>query len=171
VNKMPNAVGRVKDTICYADGRKEVRDWEDNCIVSSIGLLVAALLKGEDGYLGATYWGIGEGLVAWDPVVPPAPAVTDIILVAEIGRKVIPSDNIVFLDINGDPTETITNKLRITLLFGEGECNGTWRELGIFGGDASLAQDSGIMINHKTHPVLVKTANIQVERVVELMFN
>lgn len=163
-------IGEVKDTIYHADGRVEVREFR-NTIVNGIGKLVACLLKAQAGYKGIQYWAVGSGSEGWDNVNPPVALATDTGCTNEIGRKAIPTSAIVFLDTNNNVTATPTNKIQITVTFGENDCNGTWREFAIFGGNATTTRNSGIAINHKTHAILVKTNTMVVERQIRFTFN
>lgn len=163
-------IGEFQDTITYADGRVEVKDWNRNMIVNGIAKLVACLMKKHSGYDGLEYWAIGQGLESWDDALPTAKA-TDERLTSEIGRKAIPASAITFVDVNGQPTTGITNRIQITLEFKENECNGKWREFGIFGGNATGTTNSGIMINHKIHELITKTSAMTIERKIRFTFN
>ena len=66
---------------------------------------------------------------------------------------------------------TPSNILQVKRVFGEDECNGTWREFGIFGGNATSAANSGIMINKRHHGVITKTSDMTVERVMRFVLN
>lgn len=165
-----NIIGEFQDTITYADGRTEVKDWNRNMIVNGISKLVACLLKGQAGYTGLSYWAIGQGLDSWDASLPTAKA-TDVKLESEIGRKSIPASAITFIDDAGQATSTVTNKIQITLEFKESECNGKWREFAIFGGNATTATNSGIMINHKIHELITKTSAMTIERKIRFTFS
>lgn len=163
-------IGEVTDTIHHADGRVEVKEYR-NTIVNSIGKLISCLFKAQAGYSGIQYWAVGSGSDGWDNVNPPVAQVTDVGCTNEIGRKAIPSSNIVFLDNNNSVSQTPTNRIQITLTFGENDCNGVWREFAIFGGNATTTPNSGIAINHKTHAIMVKTNTMVVERQIRFTFN
>lgn len=163
-------IGEYVDTIYHADGRVEVREAQ-NCIINDIGKLIACLFKGQSGYSRLGYWAIGQGLDSWDNVNPPSAQPSDTGCVNEIGRKAIPSENIVFLDSGNRVTSTVTNRIQITLTFTESDCNGTWREFAIFGGNATSTRNSGIAINHKNHSILVKTNSMVIERQIRFTFN
>lgn len=165
-----NFIGEVRDVIKYKDGRVEVREGY-NVVVNDITKLIAALLKQEAGYSGVQYWAVGSGLGGWDDVNPPAPAATGTQLVTEIGRKAIPGTAVKFLDAGDAETPTVTNKLQIKLTFNYADCNGSWREFGIFGGNATGAANSGVLINHKTHGLIVKTDSMEIERTIKFTFN
>ncbi len=163
-------VGEVRDVIKHKDGRVEVREGY-NVVVNDITKLIAALLKQEAGYAGVQYWAVGNGNGSWDDVNPPAPAVTDTQLTSEIGRKAIPGTAVKFLDGADAETPTVTNKLQIKLTFNYADCNGSWREFGIFGGNATATANSGVLVNHKTHGLIVKTDSMEIERTIKFTFN
>lgn len=162
--------GHFKDIIHYADGRTEVREGQ-NIIVKNIGKLIASLFKIQSGYTGLQYWAVGSGSESWDNVNPTPATENDTQLVNEIGRKAISPSNITYLDEGNQPTSTVTNKIRVTVTFGTGDCNGTWREFAIFGGNATGTRNSGLAINHKNHSIMVKTAEMTVERQIIFTFN
>lgn len=163
--------GEVLDYFIYPDGRRElVRKQDYNLIVSTCSVLIACLMKGESGYSGATYWALGSGSDTWSDITPPAPLTTDTQLTAEVYRKMITSGDIDFLDPANEVSLTPTNKIQITVLFDETEANGPLREFAIFGGLASSTANSGLMINHKIHPLIYKTAALQLERILRLTF-
>ena len=77
-------------------------------------------------------------------------------------------DQIVYLPRGDEPAGTPSNRLEITADF-KGEdfiSNGTvkLREFGLFGGDATHAADSGLMINYMIHPVIPLTADLTLTR-------
>lgn len=154
--------GYIKDVIKYGDGREEVREGH-NLVVTSFLNLVQALLKNETGYSGIQYWAVGSGDEAWDSSLP-QPASTEVKLVAEIGRVAISPTEITFRTPGYEESPTPTNIIQITHTFGTDDCNGVWREFGIFGGNATTAADSGIMINKRNHAIITKTTDMTVER-------
>ena len=122
------------------------------------------------GYLGATYWAVGAGSDTWSDLAPPSPSTSDTQLFAETYRKAITAGDVEFLDISNVVSATPTNKIEITVTFDETEANGPLREFGIFGGLASGVANSGLMVNHKIHPLIYKTNALQLERVLRLTF-
>lgn len=137
-----------------------------NLIVNSYLNLVMCLLKQQSGYSGIQYWAVGKGgSTAWGVDDPPAPEVTATRLTNEIGRVAISPSEIVFLNSNFDVVNTPSNIIQITHTFGSADCNGEWREFGIFGGNATAALNSGIMINKRHHKVITKTSEMTVERI------
>lgn len=163
----PVITGKFKDTIRYKDGRVEVIEGQ-NLIVDGIFKLITSLLSNKGGYSGLQYWAVGEGLSSWNSSQPPEPAVTDVQLTKEIGRKQINSTDVTWVDSEGRNSVTPTNKLKVKVTFGYNDCAGTWREFGLFGGNASTTTNSGMMINHKNHGVIVKTTEMEIER--EIIF-
>lgn len=154
--------GDIIDKIMYKDGRVEYREGH-NLVVNSFLKLAMCLLKEQSGYSGIQYWAVGSGASTWDSDTPD-PALTETKLTAEVGRKAIPSSAITFLDSDFNTSSTPTNIIQIVLTFGENDCNGKWREFGIFGGNATTTANSGVMINKKHHDVLTKTSDMVIER-------
>ena len=171
-NKTNQIKGEFQDTIIHTDtGKVEVKEWDTNIIVDSITNLSTALLKAQSGYSAISYWAIGSGLGSWDNVSPTPASVSDTKLTTEFFRKFIPLPNIVWVNSGGGVSVSPTNRLRISLTFADTEAVGTWREFGIYGGNATATKDSGIMINHKNHGMLVKTNAMIVERQIVFTFN
>lgn len=135
-----------------------------NLVVGSFVKLIMCLLKKQSGYSGIQYWAVGSGASSWDstPVDPVSSATT---LTAEIGRVAIDPQKIIFLDSNYEEVSTPTNIIQISHTFGNDDCNGVWREFGLFGGNATATKNSGIMINKRHHSILTKTNEMTVERV------
>lgn len=135
-----------------------------NLVVNTALNLIMALLKRQSGYSGIQYWAVGSGASSWDSGLP-SPTAGDTRLTAEIGRVAIDPSEIVFLNGNLQVSSTPTNIIQITHTFGVNDCNGKWREFGIFGGNATASANSGIMINKRNHEVITKTSEMTVERV------
>lgn len=154
--------GHITDKIMHKDGRVEIREGH-NLVVNSFLKLAMCLLKQQSGYSGIQYWAVGSGASLWDSSMP-NPALTDTKLTAELGRKAIPTSAISFLDSSYNVVTSPTNILQIVLTFNESDCNGVWREFGIFGGNATSTSNSGLMINKKHHAVLTKTSDMVIER-------
>ena len=154
----------IVDTIHYKDGRVETVEHGHNLVVNSLLPLLQCFLKGDTTYHGIQYWAVGSGSDTWDNDNTPDPTLTETILTSEIGRKAVTADGIKFVDSNFEESETPTTTLEVTVTFGYDECNGSWREFGLFGGKASLTANSGTMINKKHHAVLTKTTDMVIER-------
>ena len=168
-NVINNVIGQFKDKVYDAVTGEFLyeTEWSKNTIVNGLNRAIAYAWSG---MCGLTYWAVGSGASAWDTALP-SPSVTDTQLVNEVGRKVIPASAFAFLDSEGRVSSTPTNVLQITLTFGANDCNGDWREFAIYGGNATSTLSTGIMINHKTHALLVKTNTIQVQRQIKFTFN
>lgn len=135
-----------------------------NLVVNSFLNLVMCLLKQQSGYTGIQYWAVGSGAPSWDTSMP-TPELTATRLTAEIGRVPISADELAFLDQDYKVVSTPTNILQISHTFGADDCNGVWREFGIFGGNATAVLNSGIMINKRHHSVITKTEEMSIERI------
>lgn len=155
--------GEITDQI-FKNGTLVEERKGHNLVVNSILKLIMCLLKNQSGYSGIQYWAVGSGASSWDSSMP-SPDVNATRLTAEIGRVAIPSSEIVFLDSNNNVSSTPTNIIQITHTFGTTDCNGVWREFGIFGGNATATANSGLMINKRHHAVITKTSEMTVERI------
>lgn len=167
IKVQPTVKGEYKDTIKYKDGTVEIREGH-NLIVDGIFKLLTSRLADKGGYNGLQYWAVGEGLSSWNSEALPEPNTTDVKLVKEIGRKALSPSDMTWVDEGGTNSPTPTNRLKVKVSFGYNDCTGTWREFGLFGGNATASADSGIMINHKNHGVIVKTTEMEIER--EIIF-
>ena len=141
-----------------------------NLVVNSFLKLVMLMLKNQNGYKGATYWAIGSGADSWDSTAV-SPSAGETRLTNEIGRVSIDPSEIVFLDTNYNVVETPTNIIQITHTFGTSDCNGKWREFGIFGGNATSDANSGFMVNKRHHGIITKTSEMIVERTMRFTIN
>lgn len=135
-----------------------------NLVVNSFLNLVMCLLKQQSGYSGVQYWAVGSGASSWDTSMP-TPELTATRLTAEIGRVPITADELAFLDQDYRVVSIPTNILQISHTFGADDCNGVWREFGIFGGNATAVLNSGLMINKRHHSVITKTEEMSIERI------
>ena len=150
-----------------------------NLIVDSIGRLAAARFRGGTDFGGLQMWAVGFGQPSWDVRweggFPPTTDPSATRLVNEIGRlplSIAGSDSyMTFVDQNGNPADGLTNRLLVRRQFGRDDANGDWREFALFGGNATLHRDSGIMINHKIHRIITKTPDMTVERNIIFTFN
>lgn len=161
--------GEIIDRIHYADGHIEERVGH-NLVVNNFLNLVMSLLKQQSGYKGIQYWAVGSGASSWDGSMP-NPGINSTKLTAELGRVAIGAGEIKFLNSNYNEVSTPTNILQISHTFGPSDCNGVWREFGIFGGNATTAKDSGIMINKRHHAVITKTEEMTIERIMRFTLN
>lgn len=155
--------GQITDRI-YKNGVLVDEIVGHNLVVNSFLNLVMCLLKQHSGYSGIQYWAIGSGASSWDTTTP-TPEIGATRLTAEIGRVPISASEIAFLDTDYNVVSTPTNILQISHTFGTTDCNGTWREFGIFGGNATASLNSGLMINKRHHAVITKTEEMTIERI------
>lgn len=161
--------GEIIDRIHYADGHVEERVGH-NLVVNSFLNLVMCLLKQQSGYKGIQYWAVGSGASSWDSSLP-NPDISATKLTSELGRVPIAASEIQFLNSNYNVVTTPTNILQISHTFGPTDCNGVWREFGIFGGNATTEVNSGIMINKRHHAVITKTEEMTIERIMRFTLN
>lgn len=162
-------VGEITDRI-YKNGVLIEERVGHNLIVNSFLKLAMALLKGQSGFSGIGYWAVGSGASSWDTNLPD-PEINATVLTAEIGRVKIQPSEITFLDANYNVSANPTNILQIKHTFGINDCNGIWREFGIFGGQASATANTGLMINKKHHKIITKTSDMTIERTMRFTFN
>lgn len=170
MNKGLHIDGVFKDIIRYSDGRVVETEWSHNLIVSSALTLITALLTNTSNIEGIQYWAVGSGYQSWDSSLP-NPTASAKILTTEIGRKKLTADNIRFLDAEGLNSPTPTNKIEVSCFFGTDECNGLWREFGIFGGKATNEPNTGILIDKKHHQLITKTNEMTIERTIVFTLN
>lgn len=157
--------GQITDRIFNTKGELVDTIVGHNMIVNSFTNLVMVLIKQQGGYSGIQYWAIGGGNPEWDQLATiPSPELSEVKLTNEIGRVAISASDIAFINVDGSVSNTPTNVLQIKKTFGANDCNGKWREFAIFGGNASSAANSGIMINKKHHGRIDKTSEMIIER-------
>lgn len=155
-----NIVDTIKNV---KTGKVEVIERGHNLVVDKVLPLIMALLKGS--LSGVQYWAVGSGATSWDSN-PVNPLLTETKLTNELGRKAITASNMTFVDPETlETSSSPTTCLEISCTFYEEDCNGVWREFGIFGGNASATANSGIMINKRHHAVITKTEEMTVERI------
>lgn len=143
------------------EGDKLVYSYESpNAIVDTASILIARLLKdSQEPTAGISFLAVGVGGAGWNLQNPPAPTVTQQTLESELFRKAIDAGNTSFVDPNtGSHTNVATKIVDFSTTFSEAEAVGPIVEMGLFGGDATVALNSGTMLNYRTFPVLNKTA-------------
>ena len=145
----------------------EYHDWRPNLIVSSVANLISALFLGQSGYNGIQYVAVGSGEGDWDTDGTPEPTVGQTDLVNELGRV---APTVVFLDSSNNSTSAVTNRLQVSGTFMDADAVGTWREWGVFGGNATSAADSGLLINYRTHGATAKPNDETLVRRVRFVF-
>lgn len=162
--------GEITDRI-FKNGKLVDTIVDHNIVVNSFLKMVMALCKNQQGYGGVQYWAIGSGAAEWDSKTPD-PTVYETKLTNEIGRVAIPASEISFLNpADMTVSMTPTNIIQIKHLFDTGDCNGKWREFGLFGGNATEVSGSGIIINKKHHAVITKTDDMTIERTMRFTLN
>jgi len=129
-----------------------------NVIVTVASILVARLFKdNSEPANGAFALALGTGDPSSDPFSPPAATAGQTTLEAEVIRKQFASVN--FIDTLGAVSATATNVVDFTTFFSESEAADTpLLEMGLFGGDATLAPNTGTMINYRTFKVINKSS-------------
>lgn len=169
-------VGRWFDLLKHPDGSTEPGEhgefeWGKNQIQNVFATLLATWLRAEAGYDRIGFMGIGSGLVSWD-TTPPAQPYSDTTLTTEYFRKAIPQVDIVYIDpITDIPTGgTPSSKVEITVDLLSAEANGTMREFGLFGGTATVALDSGEIVNWIVHSRIDKDSSLEIQRKVRIEF-
>lgn len=148
--------GNVIDVI---SGRNQAQDLQST--------LTAALFKPGNILGGIQYLALGSGDVSWD-ITAPTLDPTDTTLMVETHRIQIAPVDVVFLDpITELPVAGPTAMLETTVHIGI-DVVGDLREFGLFGGDATTAADSGLMINWVSHPLISKIAAQIITRRIKL---
>jgi hypothetical protein len=161
--------GKWQDKIIYENGTVVISDWTPNQVQNTNATLLASLMKIEAGITGIQYIAVGAGLAAWD-AVPPAQPYTQTTLTTEYFRKAIAPAEITFRDALGNLSLPPTNIIQIDVTLLPAEANGTQREFGIFGGNATAAADSGYMVNWLVHGRIDKDATMTIQRSVRFTF-
>lgn len=185
--------GEVQDTLIDRDGNVTVLPADHNIVVDSCSNLIACLFKdsavsgdvstgikdseGNDRLFtsaGIRYWAIGGikvGDTETSPEIFDTPDGSETRLSKEFYRAIILPENIKFVDGDGNETDNVTNRIKVTVTVPYDEGNGTWYEFGLFGGNSACAdENSGIMINKKVHEPITKSVNLQIQRTVIFTF-
>ena len=140
--------GAFRDRLEGPDREPVEAPWQANLVVWSALDLIGALLCNRS--RGVTYLAVGAGDPAWD-ANPPPPDRGRTALTAEVLRvRVEPGEG-----LTHDPR---TGRVTVRVSLGPRTANGTLRELGLFGGDASPRPGTGTLVNHSVHPALQKRA-------------
>lgn len=173
----PKLRGQWKDDITLLDpvtgeAVKEIPGhWRPNQIQDNSAIVVAAGLRraGEVTSMNAlSFMAVGEGQASWD-TVPPAQPKADTTLDTEVFRKAIAAADMVFVDALGGSVVTgPTRFIRVVVVFGQSEANGTLREFGMFGGDATVTLDSGQIFNWVVTSRVDKDTNMIITRTVDV---
>jgi hypothetical protein len=180
-------VGLIYDRVIDASTGEVVEEhWGKNVIVKGFYTLRAYMLKN----CGATKYDPALGLVIetnaalhpstlWcaigtmpDPYSdsnPPAANENDIMLDNEVARVPVFYEDINFIDNTIDlsvaikPSNVPTNIIKMTAVF-DANLVGTIRQIGFFGGSASLTTGSGFLIDKLNHETYLKRKNYEWER-------
>jgi len=147
----------------------KVTEKDHNLVVRSAGNLLASLLKNEPGIGGVQYHAQGEGMSGWD-LSPVDEDFEQNALTAEVYRQA--PTNLEWVDEFGAVSLTPTNTLQIRteLDFPVLAAGQYIREQGLFGGDATGAADSGIMIDVIHHTKIYKDSTVKLIRYIQLEF-
>ena len=156
--------GYYKDEFNSPVGKQtSPEQWVPNKIVNDCNVLLAALMKNHPNFDGV--------LLEWDNNRPDASEQTTQ-LVDEIARFQVNQDQVRF--VGGDGIVP-TNAIEITVdipgsaLISQGFQY--LREFGLFGGDATSADNSGYMIDYVIHPRIDLTPSDTINRQVRLIFD
>lgn len=129
-----------------------------NLIVSKASQFMAKRMRpGASWGAGIDYLEVGTGVGTGTIDVPQPEDITQTALRVPLARKAI--DAWTYLDASDNPTATETNVIQLTTTFTEAEAIGAIVEMGLSGGDATVALGSGYMFNYKVVPVWSKTAD------------
>lgn len=164
--------GRWRDE--RLDGRGRVvwaGEWRSNLVVAGCNRLLAALMRREPGISGIRYWAFGTGEEGWDALLPgPRPA--DTRLAAEVARLELAPEQVVYLDAAGSPAAAPTERLEVAAVLRGSDFTRPvrLREFGLFGGDATDAPNSGLLVNRVIHPRIDLGPGDTLRRTVRLTF-
>jgi len=137
-----------------------------NKILNGAGLMLAQFCQNET-LSGLTYIAVGTGDPSWGDN-PPEPDVTQTELVAEIYRKPIMVRR--YLDESFNTVPGPTRIIEVEVTFMEHEANGPWREMGLFGGNATADLNSGYLFAARNFKVKNKEDDEQVSIAWRLYF-
>lgn len=163
----------VKSRIKNVDG--SFTSWSEpellcNIVTDDASILLARLMKDStEPSGGVQYFALGTGNIAWDQFNPPPSDPSASTLETEISR--VPPSSSTFIDPNTFlPTLTPTNIVDFDFLFGESDAVGPLVECALFGGDATLAANSGSKITDRRFPVISKTSFMELAFTYRLTF-
>lgn len=152
------AKASFRDVIIREDGTHFVTDWKSNQAQDTQAILTARLYAGE-AVKGIQFLAMGSGLAGWD-VTPPTEGEDPLFysatkLLSENSRVAINSSRFSYLNPSDDSLivdGSKTRKIELTVDIPNEAIEGlTLREFALFGGDATVVADSGLMINWFTH--------------------
>jgi hypothetical protein len=168
---IPNGI--YHDQIITGQGQVIDLGWKSNIIVDRCRQLLASFMKG-DPSSGIQLLKVGIGMESWDEDPPGPPTRTIQQLTDPSPADIsINSDQIVYLNAAGDPTEDPTNRLSIAVTLesgtppiANGETSYPLREFGLFG----IYDGDEFMIDYVRHPVIHKQADDTITRTIRLIF-
>ncbi len=165
--------GIYQDQIITGQGQVTDLGWKSNIIVDRCRQLLASFMKGGPSS-GIQLLKVGIGMQSWDEETPDPPT-REIQQLTDPSPVDIPinTNQIVYLDAAGDPTEDPTNRLSIAVTLesgtppiANGETSYPLREFGLFG----IYDGGGFMIDYVRHPVIHKQADDTITRTIRLIF-
>lgn len=107
---------------------------------------------------------VGAGEARWDQGQPGEHrGVTR--LVAEVARKVVAAERVVWLNPDGQPTATPAPRLECSVTFGAGEAVGVLRECGLFAVNGGAEAEAHTLLSYFAHPRIDKAASMTLARV------
>ena len=149
-------------------------EWKSNRIVQNSDILIASLMKGEPNTSGILFLAFGTGEESWDDTNPNAAAGTQQLANEFFRHRIAPSE-LIYLDELGRPSIRATRRIGVNVnLIGSERVEGDFlslREFGLYGGDASDALNSGLLINYVIHPRIDLTATVTLNRQLILTFD
>ena len=147
----------------------QVMELGHNIVTDGLGVLLARLVRDPTDPLGGITFGVvGTGPVGPDPFTPLPPTPSQTTLVNEIFRKQLASIN--FVDGAGLPTVTPQPRVDFQMTMTIGEAVGAIVEIGLAGGDATVAANSGNLVSVENIPVISKTASATLTLVFRFQF-
>ena len=151
--------------------------WRSNMIVMRCRVLIAGLLRGDEGEtpLGIQSLKLGRGNPAWDATPPASPDPETMTQLVDNTPYVIPRSALVlrYLTKSNEVSNAPTNRLEVIATLGPGEPSGQGapspyplREFGLFG----KLNNTDYMIDYIRHPLIEKDSAVTLERRVQLIF-
>ena len=176
-------VGRYQDKITWnsihgGSKRVELRPWRFNQVQDSGIHMIVARLAGLSDQSAPVFgepvydkrigrMALGSGNVAWDSLPDPSTAekdVTAVSLINETHSISIAPDDLSWLDTNGAPIATPSNRFGGTITIGV-DVVGDLREFGLFG---AYNNANSMMFNWVSHPLIQKDNSSTIERSVDI---
>jgi hypothetical protein len=147
--------------------------WKSNQIVTNVQPLLAGLMANEVSFTGGILFSAqGRGDPSFD-ITLPTPSFSETELRDEFFRK--EPDSITFIDEStGDPAGVgvFTRVISVKTIIEFDEANGEFiREQGLYGGNATTTQDSGLLANLIFHEARFKDNTIKIIRFIQLTFD